>query len=326
MCYDYYIISKELVNVKIVALDAYPVLKKDLEYNFEKYGECIVYDRTAEEDVIERLQGAEVVITNKVPIDRKVMENTKLKYISVSATGYNMVDLECAKEKGILVSNVKNYSTAFVAQHAIALILEVMNQVGLHNATIDEWLDSKDFSYSLSNLEELGTKTVGVVGYGNIAKRVIKILQAFGANILVYNRTKYLADETKTLKFVDLDTLLHNSDIITLHVPLTKANKYLINEVNINKMKDKVIICNTSRGALVDEKAMLAALKTRKVAYYLADVLEAEPAKNKELLDSEYTVITPHIAWSSYEARVRLINGIEKNLADYVAGHLESLV
>lgn len=312
--------------MKIVALDAYPVLKEDLKYHFEKYGSCVIYDRTDKKDVIKRLQDADVVITNKVPIDREVMENTNLKYISVSATGYNMVDLDCAKEKGILVSNVKNYSTDFVAQHAIALILEALNQVGLHNRTIDKWLGNKDFSYTLSNLEELNTKTVGVMGYGNIAKKVIKILQAFGANIVVYNRTKYLEAENEKLKFVDLDTFLRTSDIITLHVPLTKDNKHLINEANISKMQDKVIICNTSRGALVDEKAMLEALESKKVAYYLADVLEAEPATNKKLLNNKQTIITPHIAWSSYEARLRLIAGIEKNLANYVNGCLESLV
>ncbi|OBQ51774.1 D-2-hydroxyacid dehydrogenase [Tamlana sp. s12] len=312
--------------MKIVVLDGYTLNPGDLSWEgLEKIGDLTVYDRTEFESevILKNIGDAEIVFTNKTPLTKEVIQKApNLKYIGVLATGYNVVDVEAAKSRDVIVTNVPEYSTKSVAQFTMALLLEMCHHVGNHNQAVQNgaWSSSPDFSFWNHPLIELDGKTLGIIGFGNIGQATAKIAQAFGLNILTYSRTKYPELESETCKFVSLDELLNNSDIISLHCPLFPETKHIINKTNIDKMKDGVMIINTSRGPLIHEEDLRTALNNDKVYAAAIDVASVEPIEaNNPLLSDKNCIITPHIAWAPIEARTRLMKTAIENLEAFIA-------
>ena len=311
--------------MKIVILDAYTSNPGDLSWDkFEALGDFTAYDYTAPEQTAERMADADAVITNKTVITREAIEGAKnLKYIGVLATGFNIVDVECAKEKNIPVCNVPTYSTAAVAQLTFALITEIYNQTGVHSAAVHagEWTKSRDFSFCKTPLICLENKTIGIIGFGKIGSAVAKLAEAYGMNILCYVPRAKPQPEIKNFRFVSLDELLGSSDIVSLHCPLTPETKGMVNEEFIGKMKKSAVLINTSRGAAIDEKALADALKEGRLYAAGVDVLSTEPPKaDNPLLSCENCFITPHIAWAGFETRVKLIDIVYDNLKSFIDG------
>lgn len=303
---------------KIVVLDGSAVMQKDKTFDFLKeYGELICYEHTPKELIKDRIKGAEIILTNKVIIDKEVIDfSPSLKFVSVLATGYNVVDCSYARQKNIIVSNVPAYSSDSVAQHTFALILELCAQSGLHSRAVynNEWCKAEDFCLCLTPIIELKNKVIGIIGYGSIGKAVAKIAEAFGMKVLIHNRTPFEC-------CVSLEELFSNSDIITLHCPLTDSNKKMINKEAIALMKKSAIIINTARGGLIDEDALADALNNNLIGGFGADVLSEEPPKeSNKLLKAKNTVITPHIAWASSEARGRLLDITAQNIKKFLDG------
>lgn len=311
--------------MNIVFLDAYTANPGDLSWHqFEELGNVTTYDFTPPELVVERCKDADIIIDNKVVIDKDLMQQLpKLKYIGMLSTGYNVIDIDAAKERGIAVTNVPTYSTEAVAQLTFALILSIYNQVELHNSAVHngEWSLSRDFCFYKSPLIELKDKTIGLIGYGKIGCEVAKIADAFSMNILCYVPSKKPQPYFKNFKFVSLNYLAENSDIISLHCPLTPETTGMINNEFISKMKKSAIIINTSRGPAIDEQALSDALNSGKIYGAGVDVLSTEPPKSDNpLLNCSKCVITPHIAWAGYETRERLIGVVYNNLKSYLDG------
>ncbi len=313
--------------MKIVILDGYTENPGDLSWEgFEKLGDVTVYDRTPLNDnaeIIKRIGDAEVVYTNKTPLPKEVFEACpSIKFVGVLATGYNVVDVATAKEKGIPVSNIPTYGTAAVAQFAMALLLEICHHVGHHSQTVFEgkWQNCPDWCYWDYPLMELAGKTFGVIGFGRIGQDTAKIAKAMGMNIIAYD--EYESDSGKAIgEYVTLDELLAKSDVISLHCPLFPSTEGIINKANIAKMKDGVIILNTSRGPLVVEQDMADALNSGKVGYAGLDVVSSEPIKAENpLLKAKNCIITPHIAWAPKESRGRLMDIAVANLQAYADG------
>jgi len=307
--------------MKIVVMDGYTANPGDLSWQgFEKLGTLTVHDRTPHEkdEIIKRIGDAEAVITNKVPITAKILAACpSIKYIGVLATGYNVVDLEATKTKGIPVTNIPAYGTDAVAQFAIALLLEICHRIGHHNDAVAEgrWEKNPDFCFWDYPLIELAGKTMGIIGYGRIGQATGKIAEALGMKVIASNTS------SKGENIVPLDDLLAQSDVISLHCPLTADNEGLINKETIGKMKDGVIIINTARGPLVAERDLAEALNTGKVFAAGVDVVSFEPIKgDNPLLTAKNCFITPHIAWASKEARGRLMGIAAENLQAFVAG------
>jgi glycerate dehydrogenase len=313
--------------MKIVVLDGYTLNPGDLSWHeLESLGDVHIYDSTQPFEIIDRIGDAKYIFTNKTIIDANTLNTCpNLEFIGVLATGYNVVDTDCAKSLGIAVCNVPSYSTNAVAQFTFSLLLEIANSVAIHSTSVKngEWASCKHFSYSKTPLIELYDKTIGIIGFGNIGKKVATIANAFGMKVLVYSRTIYKEYESDLLKFVPLDTLLSNSDIISLHCPLSEQTKNIINKDSILKMKNGVIIINTSRGALIDEADLKKALDNNKVYFAGVDVVSEEPIlQNNPLLDTKNIYITPHIAWASYETRLRLLSIATENLKNYLDGNM----
>ena len=311
--------------MKIVILDAYTSNPGDLSWDkFEALGDFTAYDYTAPEQTAERMADADAVMTNKTVITREAIEGAKnLKYIGVLATGFNIVDVECAKEKNIPVCNVPTYSTAAVAQLTFALITEIYNQIGVHSAAVHagEWTKSSDFSFCKTPLICLEGKTIGIIGFGKIGSAVAKLAEAYGMNILCYVPRAKPQPEIENFRFVSLDELLESSDIVSLHCPLTPETKGMVNEEFIGKMKKSAVLINTSRGAAIDEKALADALKSGRLYAAGVDVLSTEPPKaDNPLLSCENCFITPHIAWAGFETRVKLIDIVYENLKSFIDG------
>ncbi len=314
--------------MKIVVLDGYTNNPGDLSWEeLQKLGDVTFYDRTSHTDdneKVERIGNAQAIFVNKVPMTKAVIDRCEnLKYIGVLATGYNIVDVDYAKEKGIIVCNVPSYGTDAVAQFVFALLLEICHNVGHHNNAVKEgkWSKSIDFCFWDFPLIELRNKTIGIIGYGSIGQATSKIAQAFGMKVLANANTRRPEFENENCKYVDLDTLLSSSDIISLHCPLTDKTSEIINSNSISKMKDNVIIINTSRGGLVNEQDLTNALNDNKVFGYGADVVSIEPIKeDNPLLNAKNCYLTPHIAWASVEARGRLIDIAINNLKSYMDG------
>jgi glycerate dehydrogenase len=307
--------------MKIVILDGYTLNPGDLSWEeLKKFGDLTVLDRTNNDPkkVIKAIGDAEIIFTNKTIITKEVIEKVpSVKYIGVLATGYNIVDVKSANELGIIVTNIPAYSTDAVAQFTFALILELTNQVGIHSNAVKqgEWVNSIDFSFTKTPLIELNGKTLGIIGFGRIGQAVAKIAQAFGLKVMVYSNKKYLELESENFKNVDLNMLLSESDIISLHCPLTERTEGLINKESIKKMKDGVMIINTSRGPLIVEEDLKNALNSGKVSGAGVDVVSAEPIKaSNPLLKAKNCIITPHIAWAPKEARTRLMDIAVSNL------------
>lgn len=315
---------------KIVVLDGYGLNPGDLSWEgMERQGDLVVYDRTPEDKVLERMQGAAYVMTNKTPVSREVIEQCPdLEFIGSLATGYNQIDVKAARDNDIPVSNVPNYSTDSVAQHVFALILETAIHVGHHSDAVFEgrWASNPDFVFWDYPLVELAGKTLGVVGYGNTGSATAKIAKAFGMNVLAVVRTPR-GDHDDVAKFVDMDTMLAEADIISLHVPLFPSTENLINKDTIAKMKDGVVVINTSRGLVVNEADMAQALKDGKVKYFAADVVSVEPIEeDNPLLDAPNCILTPHIAWATIEARTRCMDIATENLAAFIKGEPRNVV
>ena len=316
--------------MNIVILDGYTLNPGDLSWaGIEKLGSLKVYDRTAydldgEYKVIERIEDADIVLTNKTPITRGAIEKAKkLKYIGVLATGYNVVDIEVANERGIVVTNIPTYGTAAVAQMTIALLLEVCHHVGHHSEEVKRgaWTANKDWCFWNYPLIELADKTIGIIGYGRIGAAVGRISQALGMKVLSYDRSPDRSLENDLLKFVELEELLEKSDVISLHCPLFDSTRGIINKESIKRMKDGVIILNTSRGPLIVENELADALNCGKVAAAAIDVVSAEPIKeDNPLLTAKNCIITPHIAWAPIEARRRLMDIAVENLKSFLEG------
>ena len=308
--------------MKIVILDGYPATRGDYNYDFlKKYGEVILYPRTPYELIVERAKDADIILANKIVIDKPIFDKLpKLKMIAMLATGYNSIDIQTAKERGIYVCNIPKYSSPSVAQFTIALLLEITNQVGLHNQSVKagDWANCPDFCYNKTKQIELYGKTIGLVGYGDIAKHVAVIAKAFGMNVLGYRRSGGTDD---IAQMVSLEYLMSNSDIISLHCPLNKQSDKMICNESISKMKNDVIILNTARGGLVNEKDLAENLKSGKILAYGGDVLTKEPPeKDNPLFECENAFITPHLAWATVEARGRLMEIMENNIAGFVSG------
>ena len=308
--------------LKIVILDGYSANPGDLSWKeLEQMGEVTVYDRTSPSETIQRAADADIVLTNKVVLDReKIAQLPRLKYIGVLATGYNVVDIEAAHQRGVIVTNVPAYSTESVAQMVFAHLLTVTNRTE-HYAIQNRkgrWSSNPDFCYWDFPHMELAGKTFGIVGLGNIGRRVAEIALAFGMKVKAL--TSKSQDQLPTgIKKADIQTLLSSSDVLSLHCPLTDKTRHLINAETLLKMKPTAILINTGRGPLIDDQAVANALQEGRLGAFCADVLTTEPpASNNPLLSQPNAFITPHIAWASTEARVRLIQIATDNVRAFI--------
>ena len=312
--------------MKIVVLDGYTENPGDLSWEpLAAFGELKVYDRTPDEDavIIERIGDAQIVFTNKCPIRRTVIDACPdLKYISVLATGYNVVDVQYAAEKGIPVSNIPTYGTAAVGQFAIALLLEICQHVAHHSEAVHQgrWERSVDWCFWDYPLIELDGKTMGIIGFGKIGQTTGRIAKALGMRILATGSRE--TPEGRTIaEYVDLDTLLRESDVIALHCPLFPSTQGIINRETIAKMKDGVILINNSRGQLVVEQDLADALNSGKIYAAGLDVVSTEPIKgDNPLLKAKNCFITPHISWAPKESRQRIMDCTVENVRAYLSG------
>lgn len=317
--------------MKFVVLDSFALNPGDLSWDWLKLlGECEIYDRTPKDKILERCMGADVILTNKTPLTRETLSKLDtLKYIALLSTGYNVVDCECAKEMGVPVSNIPAYSTGAVAQLTFSLILEITNAVGIHSESVrnGEWANCPDFCYWKTPLTELCGKTLGIVGFGQIGQAVADIAEAFKMKVIAVSGHETDQSHRKNFSWTDMDTLAKSSDIISFHCPLTEKTTGLVNEEFIAKCKDGAIIINTSRGPVVDDKALADALNRGKLRAAGLDVLTVEPPeKDNPLLSAKNCFITPHIAWAGFETRERLMNILEENVKAYLNGNPQNVV
>jgi len=284
------------------------------------------YDTTSSVEVVDRIEDAEIIISNKVVIGKREMEIAKkLKLICVAATGYNNIDIEEAKKRNIIVSNVKDYSTEAVAQLVFGNILAIMNSLIEVNSEIQEGLWQKHPVFTMLNYPfiELKGKNIGIIGYGTIGKRVSEIARVFGMNILI---AESLINDNKTSSRLPINELLKQSDIVTIHTPLTEKTKNLIGEIELKSMKKTAILINAARGGIVNEYALYEALVNKEIRYAATDVLTQEPPKEDNILfKAPNIIITPHIAWTSYEARKKLVAGINENINLFLSGKAEEI-
>ena len=310
----------------IVVLDGYTLNPGDLSWDaLKKLGNCVIYDRTAATDVVERCKDADIVLTNKVPLrDAEMEQLPRLRYIGVLATGYNIVDTAAAAARGIVVTNIPAYSTASVAQMVFAHLLNIVNAVQQHTDSVrrGEWCRCADFSYMLSPQTELAGKTIGIVGLGNIGMSVAKVADAMGMRV-VAKTSKSASQLPSYVTPVALEQLLAESDVVTLHCPLTPDTMHLIDADALARMKQGAILINTGRGPLTDEVAVANALNAGHLRAAGFDVLAVEPAScDNPLLTARNAFFTPHIAWATYEARVRLMDIMLKNIEAFLAGNV----
>lgn len=317
--------------MRIVVLDGYTLNPGDITWDgLRALGELTVYERTKPEEVVERIGDAQVVYTNKTPLTRETFEACKnLQFVGVLATGYNVVDIKAAREKNIPVANIPTYGTAAVAQFAIALLLELCHHIGEHSECVKrgEWSKNKDWCFWNYPLVELAGKTMGIIGFGRIGQDTGKIAQALGMKVLAYDAFKRPELESETCHYADLDTLLAESDVISLHCPLFPETEGIINKDTIAKMKDGVMIINDSRGPLIVEEDLRDALNSGKVAGAAVDVVSTEPIQmDNPLLDAKNMIITPHIAWAPKESRQRLMDIAADNLRCFVEGEPQNVV
>lgn len=313
--------------MKIVILESYPVNPGDLSWDCLKpFGEVMIFETSSlhdEAQTIARIGDAEIVLTNKVPITRRVMDACpRLQFIGVLATGYNVIDCACAKEKGILVSNVPAYGTAAVAQFTIGLLLEICSHIGHHDESVHAgvWQNGEKWCYWDQPLIELAGKTMGIIGFGRIGQAVGRIAKALGMRVLACGSHPTEAGR-KIADYVDLETLLSASDVVSLHCPLFPETRELINCRTIEKMKDGVILLNTGRGPLIAEQDLADALNSGKVRAAAMDVVSTEPISgDNPLLKARNCILTPHIAWAPIECRQRIIDCTRDNIQAYLEG------
>ena len=311
--------------MKIVVLDGYALNPGDLSWDcMQQFGDVTVYDRTPNELIVERIGDAPIILLNKTPITEQTLEACPgIRLICVLATGYNVVDCEAAKRRGIPVCNVPAYGTAAVAQFTFALLLELCHAVGHHSQSVHngDWCGSIDFCYWHTPQMELAGKTLGIIGFGRIGRAVGTIAKAFGMKVLAYNRSRCPEGEAIG-QYVDLDTLFAQSDVISLHCPLTAQNQGIINAQSISKMKDGAILLNTARGPLVNEADLAAALTAGKLRGAAVDVVSREPMESSNpLLTAPNCLITPHMAWAPVESRQRIMDCTVRSIAAFLEGN-----
>lgn len=317
--------------MRIVVLDGYTLNPGDLSWNgLNALGEVMVYERTAESQIVDRATDADIVLTNKTPLSAATLQQLpKLRYIGVLATGYNIIDIQAAKEHNILVTNVPAYSTQSVAQLVFALLLEFCHRVQQHSDSVvkGDWSGSIDFCYTVSPLMELSGKTIGLIGLGQIGKQTALIAQAMGMNVVATGSGRRTPEPVDGLTWVPLDELLQQSDVISLHCPLTPETKELINTERIALMKPTAILINTARGGLLNEADVAQALNQGRLAGAGLDVLTVEPpTTDNPLLLARNVLITPHIAWATKEARARLMTTAVSNVRAFVDGQPRNLI
>jgi len=316
--------------MKLVVLDGVTLNPGDLSWDpLEALGECTVHDRTQPGKVLARAGGDEIVLTNKVVLSAALLQQLPdLKYIGVLATGTNVVDLQAAARQDIVVTNVPDYSTASVAQLTFALLLELTLHVGSHSEGVraGRWSQAKDFSYADFPLIELEGLTLGIVGFGRIGQRVAAIARSFGMTVLVHSRTQP-GPEKVGVRAVDLDTLFCESDVVTLHCPLTEGTTGLVNAERLAGMKSSAFLINTGRGPLIDESALAEALNARTIAGAAVDVLSSEPPPvENPLLSAQNCLITPHIGWATLAARRTLMEIVVTNVTAFLQGAPQNVV
>lgn len=315
--------------MNIVVLDGHTLNPGDLSWDaLRQLGSCEIFDRSAPSEVVPRAREAEVVLTNKVLLDRATLGRLpKVRYIGVLATGYNVVDVQAARERGIPVTNVPEYGTRSVAQMVFAHVLELTQHVAAHSeaARAGRWTSSPDFCFWDYPLVELEGLSIGIIGYGRIGRAVAEIARAFGMAVLAHEVGT--APAATGVQFVDLDTLFRESDVVSLHCPLTPQTKGLVNAGRLALMKRTAFLINTSRGPLVVEQDLAEALNAGRIAGAGLDVLETEPARaDNPLLRARNCHITPHIAWATHSARSRLMRTVVENIAAFRAGRPQNVV
>lgn len=318
--------------MKLVILDAYTENPGDLSWKWlsDVVDEYEIYDITPPEKIIERCKGAEIIVTNKTIITKEIIQALdSLKFISTLSTGYNTIDLEETNKRGIIVSNIPAYSTDGVAQLVFALLLEMTNHTALHNSSVKkgEWCESEHFCYWKAPIAELAHKVFGIIGFGKIGSAVANIANAFGMKVLAFSPNTRSYNGFGQVEFTDMETLIKESDVISLHCPLTKETTELVDINFLEKMKSTAYLINTSRGPVVNEKDLKKALDEGIIAGAGVDVLSTEPpSKDNPLLYCEKCLITPHIAWASLEARTRLMNIFRSNIEGFVKGEYVNVV
>ena len=315
------------MNNKIVVLDGYTLNPGDLSWEpFEKLGAITVYDRTPADQIRARASGAQYLLTNKTPLTAEtLMSLPDLRYIGVLATGFNVVDADAARQRSIPVTNIPTYGTDSVAQHAIALTLELARGVAAHAKAVAEgqWSNNDDWCFSVSSIEELAGRTMGIIGLGRIGLAVARIGDAMGMRLIAHDAIQLTAQQLDGLsvQYKDLDHVFSESDVLSLHCPLTDQTRHLVNDQRLDLMKSNAFLINTSRGPLVDADALARALHERKIAGAGLDVLDQEPpAASNPLLKAPHCIITPHVAWYAKASRQRLIDTAAANLRAFLDG------
>jgi glycerate dehydrogenase len=316
--------------MKIVVLDGFAMNPGDLTWkNLEQLGETKIYERSSQKETEERIAEADMVLTNKAVLNKELIDSApKLKYIGVMATGYNIIDLAAAHRRNIVVTNVPSYSTVSVAQLTFALILELANHTALYAESVrnGDWIKSKDFSYHLKPIMELQDKTLGIIGFGQIGKAVANIAIAFGMKVIASHKHPE-RDQMEGVSFVDEKTCFREADIISLHCPLNEKNIQFVNKELLRIMKRSAFFINTSRGGLINETDLAEALNKGIIAGAALDVLSTEPpSADNPLLHAKNCLITPHVAWATFEARSRLMNVVVNNIKAFLEGKAENVV
>jgi glycerate dehydrogenase len=311
--------------MKIVVLDGYALNPGDLNWDgMKELGELVVYERTPAEKILEHAAGADVLLTNKTPVRKEIIDHLPdLKYIGVLATGYNIIDVPAANSRGAVVSNIPDYGSYSVAQLTMALLLELCHHSQRHSDTVREgqWATSKDWCYWEHPLIELAGKTMGIIGFGSIGQKVGDMATAFGMNILGTARTRSDQWHRKNFRWVEIPELLERSDVVSIHCPLTPDTNALINSQSLATMKSSAFLLNTSRGPIIVDKDLADALNQGVISGAGIDVLSVEPPeKDNPLFRAKNCIITPHIAWATKEARARLMNMAVKNLKAFLGG------
>jgi glycerate dehydrogenase len=311
--------------MKITVLDGFALNPGDLKWSeLERLGDVTVYDRTSPDQIVERARDSEIVLTNKTPLRKETLAGlSKLRYVGVLATGYDVVDVQAASDRGIVVTNVPGYGTDSVAQYVFALLLALCHHVGRHDLSVKrgEWASCADFSYWRTPLMELAGKTFGIIGLGRIGLRTAQIAAAFGMKVKVHTRRMEGTPPHSSIEWTSLHDLLETSDVVSLHCPLTPETEGLINRSTLSRMKSTAFLINTSRGKLLVDEDVAAALNEQRLAGAAVDVLSVEPPRAPSpLLTANNCVITPHIAWATREARERLLAAAVKNVEAFLEG------
>ena len=314
--------------MQIIVIDGHTLNPGDLDWNgLRAFGDVTMYESTLAEQITERCKHAEIILTNKVPVSAATIEAAKnLKLICVTATGFNIVDVDAASKRNIPVCNVPDYGTSSVAQHTFALILELANRIGTNSSAVREgdWERSGDFCFSKGRITELQGKTIGIVGLGKIGAQVARLAAAFEMRVIYYSQTKKAND---IATYAELEEVFSQSDVVSLHCPLTRNNNQFVNQNLLSKMRPSAWIINTSRGQLINENDLADALNTDRIAAAALDVLSVEPPPSTNpLLRAKNCVITPHTAWMSLEARKRILSVTLQNIGCYLEGKPQNVV